>query len=274
MQHGEAFIFGRSDWQYVAEHILPSATTWATNSSRRARAFETGNFSWHRRGRLFHLGAGLEPSAFGGVTGNGKFPGLSRTGSDGGGGGSDQQGSVRFSNCAFWGPGNQIAKIDGKGTLVFPTARFARGTAARTGVMPCKLRVAACWCGSLNFKPTSRKLRWGRTCNGRSGGRREWWRCPSPRDPPRHVRALDPALGAVVLLLLPHHERVHGPGQAAACIIAVATGSAPRVRPPAASYPRSQVRSSMTGPPGAPGARRAGSGAGPRTTGRAGPRRG
>jgi len=35
-------------------------------------------------------------------------------------------GSVRFVNCAFWGPCNQIAKVAGKGTAGFSDCTFVR----------------------------------------------------------------------------------------------------------------------------------------------------
>jgi len=35
-------------------------------------------------------------------------------------------GSVRFSNCAFWGPCNQIAKVAGKGTVGFSDCTFVQ----------------------------------------------------------------------------------------------------------------------------------------------------
>jgi hypothetical protein len=35
-------------------------------------------------------------------------------------------GSVRFVNCAFWGPCNQIAKVAGKGTVGFSDCTFVQ----------------------------------------------------------------------------------------------------------------------------------------------------
>jgi hypothetical protein len=35
-------------------------------------------------------------------------------------------GSVRFVNCAYWGPCNQIAKISGKGTVGFGDCTFVQ----------------------------------------------------------------------------------------------------------------------------------------------------
>ena len=38
--------------------------------------------------------------------------------------GSGNRGAVRFSNCAFWGPCNQIAKIAGTGTVGLSDCTF------------------------------------------------------------------------------------------------------------------------------------------------------
>jgi hypothetical protein len=40
--------------------------------------------------------------------------------------GKDNTGSVRFVNCAFWGPCNQIARIAGTGTVGFGDCAFTQ----------------------------------------------------------------------------------------------------------------------------------------------------
>ena len=40
--------------------------------------------------------------------------------------GQTNSGSVRFVNCAFWGPCNQIAKIEGRGTVGFSDCTFVQ----------------------------------------------------------------------------------------------------------------------------------------------------
>jgi len=40
--------------------------------------------------------------------------------------GPEHTGSVRFVNCAFWGPTNQIAQIHGKGTVGFSDCTFVQ----------------------------------------------------------------------------------------------------------------------------------------------------
>jgi nitrogenase subunit NifH len=42
-------------------------------------------------------------------------------------------GSVRFVNCAFWGPCNQIAKIDGRGTVGFTDCTFVQWDRKKEG---------------------------------------------------------------------------------------------------------------------------------------------
>ena len=42
-------------------------------------------------------------------------------------------GSVRFVNCAFWGPCNQIAKVAGKGTVGFSDCTFVQWDHRREG---------------------------------------------------------------------------------------------------------------------------------------------
>jgi len=43
-------------------------------------------------------------------------------------------GSVRFVNCAFWGPCNQIAKISGRGTVGFSDCTFVQWDREKKGV--------------------------------------------------------------------------------------------------------------------------------------------
>jgi hypothetical protein len=42
-------------------------------------------------------------------------------------------GSVRFVNCAFWGPCNQIARVAGKGTVGFSDCTFVQWDHNREG---------------------------------------------------------------------------------------------------------------------------------------------
>jgi len=53
--------------------------------------------------------------------------------------GSANTGSVRFVNCAFWGPCNQIARIAGRGTVGFSDCTFVQWD--RSGQGRAALRV-------------------------------------------------------------------------------------------------------------------------------------
>ena len=124
-ENGEAFIFGRADWEYV---------------------FNTFAFGYHVGYKFIHsatgecngnfLGIGaddcnravlVEQSApYGLLITNAEFTSFH---------GDDptmvevrpeNKGVVRFSNSAFWGPCNQIAKIAGRGTVGFSDCTFVQ----------------------------------------------------------------------------------------------------------------------------------------------------
>lgn len=125
MQNGEAFVFGRTDWQYVHN-------TFCFGYNVGYRFMETksggtnGNF----------LGIGADDcytslvvdncAPMGLLITNGEFVSFH---------GPDptmikiaptNTGAVRFSNCAFWGPCRQIAVIEGKGTVGFGDCTFVQ----------------------------------------------------------------------------------------------------------------------------------------------------
>ena len=124
-EHGEAFIVGRSDWQYM---------------------FNTFCFGYNIGYKFIHTKAGVCNGNFLGIgaddcytavvvedsapmallISNGEFvsfhgpdPTMVRVE-------KTNAGSVRFVNCAFWGPCNQIAKVAGKGTVGFSDCTFTQ----------------------------------------------------------------------------------------------------------------------------------------------------
>ncbi len=123
--HGEAFIFGRSDWQYVFNTFCFGYNVGYKFIQTR-RGVCNGNF----------LGIGADdcftalvvencaPMAL--LISNGEFvsfhgpdPTMVRVE-------ATNAGSVRFVNCAFWGPCNQIATIAGRGTVGFSDCTFVQ----------------------------------------------------------------------------------------------------------------------------------------------------
>ena len=124
-KHGEAFIFGRTDWQYVFN-------TFCYGYNVGYKFVKTTNGACN--GNFLGIGADdcytaveIEQSApFGVLISNGEFtsfhgpdPTMVRVE-------ADNSGSIRFVNCAFWGPCNQVAKIAGNGTVGFSDCTFVQ----------------------------------------------------------------------------------------------------------------------------------------------------
>ena len=125
MENGEAFIFGKSDWQYVYNTFC-----FGYNIGYKFIRTKTGQCN----GNFLGIGADdcytalvVEQCApYGLLITNGEFVSFH---------GPDptmikvektNTGSVRFVNCAFWGRSNQIAKIAGTGTVGFSDCTLAQ----------------------------------------------------------------------------------------------------------------------------------------------------
>lgn len=125
MNNGEAFIFARSDWQYVFNTFCFGYKI-GYKFIKSNRGVCNGNF----------LGIGAddcqtalvveESAPFGLLITNGEFVSFH---------GPDptmievtqtNKGSIRFVNCAYWGPCNQIARIAGTGTVGFSDCTFTQ----------------------------------------------------------------------------------------------------------------------------------------------------
>lgn len=125
MDHGVGFVFGRTDWHYVLN-------TFCFGYHIGYQFIETK--SGVTNGNFLGIGADncqtavvVENSApFGILITNGEFvsfngpdPTMVRVT-------EKNTGVVRFSNCAFWGPCNRNAVIDGKGTVGFSDCTFVQ----------------------------------------------------------------------------------------------------------------------------------------------------
>jgi hypothetical protein len=132
MKNGEAFIFGRTDWQYVLNTFC-----FGYNVGYRFLATKAGATN----GNFLGIGADdcwtairIDQSApFGILITNGEFvsfhgpdPTMVEVT-------AENTGTIRFSNCAFWGPCRQIAKIAGKGTVGFNDCTFVQWDSAKEG---------------------------------------------------------------------------------------------------------------------------------------------
>lgn len=132
MQHGEAFVFARTDWQYVLNTFC---------FGYKVGYRFTGSKAGVCNGNFLGIGADdcqtalvVEQSApFGLLITNGEFvsfhgpdPTMVEVT-------STHTGSVRFVNCAFWGPCNQIVKVAGKGTVGFSDCTFTQWDSGKKG---------------------------------------------------------------------------------------------------------------------------------------------
>jgi hypothetical protein len=125
MANGEAFIFGRSDWQYVTNTFCFGYKI-GYKFIATAAGVCNGNFLGIGADDC-HTALVVEQCApYGLLITNGEFVSFH---------GPDptmieiaetNQGTIRFTNCAFWGPCNQIAKIAGTGTVGFGDCTFTQ----------------------------------------------------------------------------------------------------------------------------------------------------
>jgi hypothetical protein len=124
-EHGEAFVIGRSDWQYVLN-------TFCFGYKVGYRFIETKTGSCN--GNFLGIGADDcytavqvdQCAPFGLLITNGEFTAFHGPDPTMVGIGPKNTGTVRFSNCAFWGPCNQIARIEGQGTVGFNGCTFVQ----------------------------------------------------------------------------------------------------------------------------------------------------
>jgi hypothetical protein len=123
MENGEAFIFGKSDWQYVYNTFCFGYNT-GYKFIRTKAGQCNGNFLGIGADDCYTALVVEECSPIGLLITNGEFVsfhGPDPTMIDVK---STNRGTVRFVNCAYWGPCNQIAKIAGTGTVGFGDCTF------------------------------------------------------------------------------------------------------------------------------------------------------
>jgi hypothetical protein len=123
--NGEAFIIGRSDWQYVFNTFCFGYNIGYKFIETKAGVCN-GNFLGIGADDCFTAVVVENSAPFGLLISNGEFvsfhgpdPTMVRVE-------ASNRGSVRFVNCAFWGPCNQIAKVAGHGTTGFSDCTFVQ----------------------------------------------------------------------------------------------------------------------------------------------------
>lgn len=131
-EHGEAFIFGRSDWQYVFNTFCFGYNIGYKFVETRAGVCN-GNFLGIGADDCYTALTVENSAPMGLLISNGEFvsfhgpdPTMVRVE-------AGNKGSVRMVNCAFWGPCNQIAKLAGKGTVGFSDCTFVQWDRKKEG---------------------------------------------------------------------------------------------------------------------------------------------
>ncbi|MBI5387005.1 MAG: hypothetical protein HZA90_20215 [Verrucomicrobia bacterium] len=132
MENGEAFLFGRSDWQYVFNTFCFGYKVGYRFLQTKA-GLCNGNF----------LGIGADDcytalvvdncAPMGLLISNGEFVSFHGPDPTMVSVGTNNHGSVRFVNCAFWGPCNQIARLAGRGTTGFSDCIFVQWDRKKEG---------------------------------------------------------------------------------------------------------------------------------------------
>lgn len=123
MANGIGFLFLKTDWHYVLNtfcygyHIgykFDANERGACNGNFLGIGADDCHTALHAE-QIAPMGVLITNGEF--VSFNGPDPTMVRVG-------PDHIGSLRFVNCAFWGPTNRIAEIDGRGTVGFSDCNF------------------------------------------------------------------------------------------------------------------------------------------------------
>lgn len=123
--NGEAFIIGRSDWQYVFNTFCFGYNVGYKFIKTRSGACN-GNFLGIGADDCFTAVVVEESTRMALLISNGEFVSFHGPDPTMVDVKASNTGSVRFVNCAFWGPCNQIARIAGKGTVGFSDCTFVQ----------------------------------------------------------------------------------------------------------------------------------------------------
>jgi len=133
IQHGEAFVFGRTDWEYVFN-------TFVFGYGVGYRFIQTKEGAMN--GNLLGIGADAANIAVlveatqppGLLITNGEFVSFPGDKPTEGVVATAHSGVVQFQNCSFWGPAHQIARIAGTGTVSFNNCNFVYWDRENKGV--------------------------------------------------------------------------------------------------------------------------------------------
>jgi len=132
MENGEAFLFGRSDWQYVFNTFCFGYNV-GYRFIKSAGGVCNGNFLGLGADDCYTAVVVDESAPFGLLITNGEFVSFHGPDPTMVSVQATHTGTVRFVNCAFWGPCHQIARIDGRGTVGFSDCTFVQWDSKKEG---------------------------------------------------------------------------------------------------------------------------------------------
>ncbi|MBI4657509.1 MAG: hypothetical protein HY735_01460 [Verrucomicrobia bacterium] len=132
MENGEAFIFGRSDWQYVFNTFCFGYNVGYRFMQTKAGVCN-GNFLGIGADDCYTAVVVDAAAPYGLLISNGEFVSFHGPDPTMVAVSPTHRGAVRFVNCAFWGPCNQIARIAGTGTVGFSDCTFVQWDRKKEG---------------------------------------------------------------------------------------------------------------------------------------------
>jgi hypothetical protein len=166
-KNGEAFIFGRTDWQYVLNTFCFGYKV-GYKFVRTSGGACNGNFLGIGADDCFTALEVEDSERYGLLICNGEFVSFHGPDPTMVVVGRQTKAACVFPIAPFGGRATKSPKSKAKGRWVFRTAPFAPGTAITRAVRPSKWRAAACWCAVVNSRRTNRRLIWVRKCSARS----------------------------------------------------------------------------------------------------------
>jgi hypothetical protein len=160
MQNGEAFLFGRSDWQYVFN-------TFCFGYKVGYRFLETkagvcnGNFLGLGADDCYTAVVVDQSAPFGLLISNGEFVSFHGPDPTMVAVAPTHRGSVRFVNCAFWGPCHQIARVAGNGTVGFSDCTFVQWDHPKQGRAALQVESGSVVVRGCEFRETKAQIELG-----------------------------------------------------------------------------------------------------------------
>lgn len=156
--NGQAFIFARTDWQYVLNTFCLGYHT-GYRFTRSEYGFPNGNFLGIGADAV-HIGLMVEAcSQHGILVVNGEF--VSFVGEEP----TDivvkdtNKGTLQLQNCDFWGPAARIAQIEGSGTVMFNNCNFVFPDRRRSSFPAIEVHGGTVIINSCNFLNLARHVK-------------------------------------------------------------------------------------------------------------------